>query len=323
MITIEGIVEQIVYHSESTRYTVARLKTGAGEKPVTIVGYLSDAAAGQAVKLSGEWIVHTRYGQQFKFTEVETTRPATIEGIHQYLNSGIVRGIGPATAKKIIAAFGIETLDMLDNEPHRLQEVVGIGAAIADSITEQWQSHRMVSEIMNILQQHGLKAAYGAKIYSTYGDQSLDVLRHAPYRLAEDIAGIGFYIADALARQTGLAPDVSDRAEACVEHLLKEAAAAGHVYMVYDALIDRMTTAFEMDAETAAEAVDALAGNGSIVIEEMPDVSDRAVFSAALHQSELGIARRLAALLSVPAGPQSIATEELTARIEDRFVIRY
>lgn len=322
MITIEGLVEQVVYHNQTTRYTVVRLKTGAAETPVTVVGFMAGAAAGQTLKLAGEWTDHPRYGEQFRFSTADVTLPATLDGISQYLRSGIVRGIGPVTAGKILAAFGAETLDILDNDPDRLMEVEGIGEAKAESIAEQWRAHRVISEVMNLLQEHGIKAAYGAKIYSIYGDEALDVLRRNPYRLAEDIAGIGFFMADRIARDLGIAPDEPDRAEACVGHILREAAAAGHVYLPIDELTDRMARAYEILPETAAEAVSAVEEKGEIVIEEAPDDTLRAVYSRPLHRAETGIAHRLAAMLCIGVDPLQMGLDELTAEVEDRFVIR-
>ena len=322
MITLEGLREHIVYHNDTTCYTVARLKTGAGETPVTIVGCMAGAIAGQAAKLTGEWTSHFRYGEQFRFSTVDVTLPATLDGIRQYLHSGIVRGIGPSTAGKIIACFGIDTMDILDNAPERLTEVDGIGETKAESIAEQWRDHREISEIMNVLQQHGLKGAYAAKLHSLYGDQAMAVLRHAPYRLAEDIAGIGFYIADRMARQMGVAPDEPERAEACIGHILREAAAAGHVWLPFNELTGRMADAYEIDPETAEEAISAVAERGEIVIEEDDDGVGRTVYSRSLHRAETAIANRLSAMLCIGPEPMPPGLEELTGEIEERFVIR-
>ncbi|MGM0452963.1 MAG: SF1B family DNA helicase RecD2 [Thermodesulfobacteriota bacterium] len=324
MITMEGWLDRIVYQNETTRYTVARLKTGGQAAPVTVVGFMTDTAAGQAVKLHGDWTTHPRYGEQFAFEAAEITRPASVEGIRQYLQSGIVKGIGAATAKKIIAAFGADTLDVLDNTPHRLAEIDGIGPARADAIARQWQAHCLVSEIMTFLGNHGIRAAYGARIYATYGEQAMEVLRHAPYRIAEDIAGIGFYIADTIARRQGMAPDEPDRATACITHLLEHAASAGHTYVEADHLIHQMVSRYEMDGDTAESAIEDLAADGEIVVEAAgADFAGRAVFSRRLYRAEDGIAQRMAAMASIAAEAVTIPAEKLLAEIENRFLIRF
>ncbi len=320
MTTLEGFLEHITYHNADTRYTVARLKTGGGERPVTIVGCMAGAVAGQAVKVTGKWKTHYRYGQQFSFDTVEVTLPATVGGIRQYLRSGIVRGIGPATADKIIARFGENTFDILENAPERLMEIDGIGSARAESIGEQWQSHRAVTDIMNFLQQHGIKAAYAPKIFRLYDTDAIDILTTMPYRLAEDIPGMGFTIADTIARHLDLQPDASRRACACIRHLLESAAADGHVFIDRDALVERIEKTFEIDSDTIESALLQLEKDEAVVIDrDRPD--SQWIYLAALHRAETTVAQRLAALLSIPLPRVSDADKSRISDIENRLAI--
>ena len=321
MTTIEGFLDHITYHNTETHYTVARMKTGGGGKPVTIVGCMTGAVAGQAIRVSGKWTTHFRYGQQFSFDTVEVTRPATVDGIRQYLRSGIVRGIGPATADKIIARFGEDTFDILENAPERLAEIDGIGSATAAAIGEQWLSHRVVTDIMNFLQQHGIKSAYAAKIFRLYDADAIDILTTTPYRLAEDIPGIGFTIADIIARHLDMQPDAARRAYACIQHLLDSAAAEGHVYIEWDPLVERIEKTFEIGSGIIESALLKLEKDKAVVIDRNPASDTACVYLTGLHRAETAVAARVAALLSVPVRPLPDTAESLVLDIENRLAL--
>ncbi|MFO8113512.1 MAG: ATP-dependent RecD-like DNA helicase [Desulfosalsimonadaceae bacterium] len=327
MIVLEGHLESITFRNEATKYTVARFKTGTAEKPLTVVGFLNNAVAGQALKLTGKWVTHPRYGQQFDIAASEMTVPAGIDGIREYLKSGIIRGIGPATVSRIIDHFGEDTIHVLNHDPDRLMQVSGIGKSRAASIAGQWRDHCTVSEIMNFLQQHGIKGAYGPKIYNRYGAESIEILTQTPYRLAEEMGGTGFYIADTIARRMGVAPCEADRTRACIDHVLREGASAGHIFLPLDRIIRKMQTLFEIDPDTAADAVEALAAEEKIIIENIPDPENglqdvRGVFSPALYHAEKQIAQRIAAMQTVAMDRLPVEKAGLMALIEDRFLLR-
>ena len=326
MITLQGRLERITFRNEATTYTVARFNTGPSEKPVTVVGFISSAVAGQTLTLTGKWITHPRYGQQFEIAASETTLPATVDNIGEYLKSGIIRGIGASTVNRIISHFGSETMDVLNHDPKRLMEVRGIGAARAESIAEQWRGHCTVAEIMNFLQDHGLKGSYGPKIYNLYGIQSIPILRETPYRLAEDMPGTGFYIADTIARRAGSAPCETDRARACIDHILREGHQAGHVFLFFEQAIERMHHLFEIDPDVGADAMETLARQEKIIIETIPDPENnqgeiRAVFSSRLHHAETHIAQRICAMQHIAEDPLPLEKAELMARVEARFLL--
>jgi exodeoxyribonuclease V alpha subunit len=328
MIVLEGYLESITFRNEASKYTVARFSTGAGGKPITVVGFIDNAVAGQALKLTGKWITHPRYGQQFDIAASEVTIPATVDGLREYLTSGIIRGLGPATVSRIISHFGERTIDVLNHEPERLTQISGIGEAKAASIADQWRAHCTVSEIMDLLQQHGLKGSYGPKIYRLYGSQSLEILRKTPYRLADDMVGTGFYIADTIARKTGAAPCEPDRARAIIEHILRDGVSAGHVFLPLDRILRKMQTLFEIDPDTAADAVASLAEEEKIIVENVPNPEKeeteevRAVFLHLLYHFEKHIAQRIAAMQSVAMKDLPIEKTRLLAMVEDRFLLR-
>ncbi len=335
MIVLEGRIERIAFRSESDGYTVARFSTGPSGTPVTVVGRVGHAAAGQAMKLTGQWITHPRYGEQFEIQAAETLVPATEEGIRGYLQSGMIRGIGAATVNRIVDHFGAHTMDVLNNAPERLREVRGIGEVRAASIAGQWLTNRSVSEIMEILRDHGVREAHAPKIYRLYGADSLHVLKNEPYRLADDMAGSGFYIADAIARRSELAPLEPERARACFLHILRDAALAGHVCIPLDQAMDRMQRFFEIEAAAAEDALENLAQSAEIVVESVRNpVSGnpgsgleengwevRAVFDRTHYDAEKRIASRIAAMQNI--GPEPLPVDETTLvnMIEARFAL--
>ena len=335
MIVLEGRIERIAFRNESDGYTVARFAAGASGTPVTVVGRVGHAAAGQAMKLTGQWITHPRYGEQFEIQAAETIVPATAEGIRGYLQSGIIRGIGPATVNRIVDHFGEQTLDVLNDAPERLREVQGIGEVRGASIAGQFLTHRRVSEIMEILRDHGIRETHAPKIHRLYGEDSLHVLKNEPYRLADDMAGTGFYIADAIARGSELAPLEPERARACFLHILRDASLAGHVCIPLDQAMDRMQRFFEIDADAAERALDALAQSSEIVVEPIRNpVADnpdsgreaaggeiRVVFERVHHDAENHIASRVAAMQSIGPDPLPVDETTLIDMIESRFLL--
>ena len=335
MIVLEGRIERIAFRSESDGYTVARFTTGSSGTPVTVVGRVEHAAAGQAMKLTGQWTTHPRYGEQFEIQAAETIVPATVEGIRGYLQSGIIRGIGTATVNRIVDHFGGQTIDVLNDAPERLREVQGIGEVRAASIAGQWRTHRIVSEIMEVLRDHGIREAHAPKIYRLYGADSLHVLQNEPYRLADDMAGTGFYIADAMARRSDNAPLEPDRARACVLHILRDASLAGHVCVPLEQIMDRIQRFFEIESAAAEYALDGLAQSEQIVVEpirnpvpEHPDSGReetggeiRVVFDRTHHNAENHIASRIAAMQNNGPEPLPVDDTTLVNMIEARFLL--
>ncbi len=304
---LEGAAERITYYSDETGYTVLRLRPQGHVSPVarsrdglvTVVGNLPEITPGEVLRLHGEWATHPQHGMQFRAEQCERIRPATVEGIRRYLGSGLIKGIGPVTAKRIVEAFGKDTLDVIDDEAHRLEEVPGVGQKRARFIRSAWDEQRHIQEVMLFLQSHGVSTSLAVKIHKTYGDQAIAVVQENPYRLARDIRGIGFRTADKIAQQLGLAPDSPARVEAGVLFALTEATEEGHVFLPRGNLVGAAAELLNVDQEAVADAIDNLLLSETAVAGYLPD--DQAIYLTPLFYAELGVARRIGRLLTSPA----------------------
>jgi exodeoxyribonuclease V alpha subunit len=321
-ISLEGTLEHVTFHNEENHYTIARLKTDFPKTTVTIVGHLPKVLVGETIRLTGKWATHPRYGQQFKFETAEILLPATIDGIRNYLRSGILSGIGPATSEKIIARFGEQALTIIEENPDQLTQVDGIGKKKAALIHSQWQSHHCLTSIMKFLQKNGVKTVYSGKIYKTYGNKALDIIRQDPYKLANDIPGIGFPIADKIAINTGIESNPYDRAQACILHILREATRDGHAYVREKDLLEQISDHYKIDPQTAGESLEDLSNSGDIAIESLSETSDgRAIYLKHMWQAEYAIANRILALLSVPVMPLPTPIKNILNEVENKLII--
>jgi exodeoxyribonuclease V alpha subunit len=256
MPTLEGTLERITYYSDEDGYTVARLTPHNTNYTVTIVGKLIGLRPGETLLLEGEWQDHRDHGRQFHVQTCRTVMPATIDGVRRYLGSGLIKGVGPATAKRITESFGKYTLDVLDNAPERLAEVPGLGRKKADLIRRAWREQQRIKEVMLLLQDLGLPTGLAVRIYKQYGDAAAEVVQHEPYRLADEVYGIGFLTADSIARGLGLPPDDPRRIAAGLRHTLGLAAADGHCYLPAGELIDRAAALLAADAALVTEVLE-------------------------------------------------------------------
>ena len=211
---LEGTLERLTYQNEENGYTVARLVPKGKGVEVTIVGSLAGVNIGALLRLRGRWITHPQYGKQFEIQSYSVQLPATVEGIRKYLGSGLIKGIGPVTAGRVVDSFGLETLDVIEKKPERLREVPGLGEKRAEWIVTAWEAQKQIKEIMLFLQSNGVSTGLAVKIYRQYGDSSIPIVQNDPYRLAKDIFGVGFKTADKIARQIGLALDAPSRLQA-------------------------------------------------------------------------------------------------------------
>ncbi|MEZ4735818.1 MAG: AAA family ATPase [Caldilineaceae bacterium] len=243
------MIERITYHNEETGYTVAKLtpelrsQSNAGQsgfgrnREVAIIGTLVGVNVGESVELTGRWTIHAEYGRQFVVETMRTVLPATVAGIEKYLGSGLIRGVGPVTAKRIVKHFGVDTLTIIEEQPERLNEVPGVGRKRVQMIMTAWQEQKAIKEVMLFLQSHGVSTSLATKIYKFYGDDAIGIVRQDPYRLARDIFGIGFLTADRIAQSMGLAPDSPQRVAAGVAYALNQATEEGHVFLPTSELV--------------------------------------------------------------------------------------
>ncbi len=250
---IEGVIEEIIYRNESNGYTVGRLITSDGD--ITIVGYSALINTDETVSLEGELVYHNKYGEQFSFTRINTVLPSTLKGIENYLSSGLIPNIGPKIAKRIVEKFGLESLDIIQYNPERLKEVGGIGDKKLEMIMEAYDEQRELRDIMVYLQQYDISVNQGIKIYKKYGNDTIKIISENPYRLSEDIYGIGFKTADTIANKIGVSIDSPYRCEAGLKYVIRECAGEGHCYIPKDEFILRASKLLEIDTELIEDGI--------------------------------------------------------------------
>lgn len=250
---LEGTVERITYYNEETFFLVARLR-GEDEALNTVIGNLPRFGVGEKLRLEGEWSEHPEYGRQFKVTSYELLAPQSVKGVLRYLSSGQIRGVGPVTAEKIVKAFGVQALTVLENDPGRLLEIEGIGGKRAAKIAASVRERREIMRIMSFLQECGVSPGYAARIYRTYGEETKTIVRNNPYRLAEEVFGIGFRTADKIALEMGLAANSPHRVRAAILYSLKQAQEAGHTFLPVTELAGAVTGALALDDSEATQA---------------------------------------------------------------------
>ena len=292
--TLQGVLEHVVYVSPETGWTVARLDAG-GTEPVTVVGNLSGVQPGETLRLQGRWVEDRRYGRQFRIESFLSVAPSTLIGIEKFLGSGLVRGIGPVMARKLVARFELDTLRVIEEEAGRLHEVPGLGRVRIAAIQTAWREQRGIRDVMVFLQSHGVSAAHAARIHKRYGAQAIAVVRENPYRLARDVSGIGFVSADRIAQALGVAADAPQRIEAGVLHGLDQAAEEGHCYLPRAELVAAGAELLECEPAAVDAAIDRLALARDVVVEAA--VEGCPVYGSLLHALERAAAAGLRRLL--------------------------
>jgi exodeoxyribonuclease V alpha subunit len=319
--SLSGTIARIVHHNEADGWTVARFEAQGYKRPVTIVGHLMEPNADQALLLFGKWAHHPQYGDQFRFERYQLNLPRTKEGLERYLGSGVLKGVGPVTAKRMVAAFGTDVIRILDEEPQRLEEVQGISPAKVEKIKDGWAEQKGVQEVMIFLQGHGISAAYAHRIYKHYGDDAIMLVKENPYRLASEVSGIGFRTADAIAQKLGFSRRSKFRIEAGLAFALEEAAgSAGHVFLPREQLMSAARAALETREELAGdeetgvreitleedlvEALDRMLEEGRLVGEVFGDNPEPAIYLPQMYGAERGVAMHLLRLMESPATTQ-------------------
>jgi exodeoxyribonuclease V alpha subunit len=307
--TLDAVLERITYANEETGYTVARVATDRSGELLTVVGALLGAQPGESLRLRGRWASHPQYGRQFQVEAYDTMLPATIQGIRRYLGSGLIKGIGPKMAERIVDHFGQATLEVIEQAPGRLVEVPGLGPKRTGMITAAWEEQRAIKEVMVFLQGVGVSTSLGVRIYKTYRDEAIEVVRREPYRLAGDVWGIGFKTADQIAQRLGIPHDSPQRVKAGLQFALSEASDDGHCYLPETELVAKATGLLGVDGELAGRCLEELVAEEGVVAEPLPaDVSPdgpegmgrRAVWLVPFHRAEVALAGGLLRLLQAP-----------------------
>ena len=292
---LAGLVERVTFHNTENGFCVLRAKARGHRDLVTVVGHAATISAGEWITASGEWINDRTHGQQFKARFLKTSAPTSIDGIEKYLGSGMIRGIGPVYAKKLVRAFGEKVFDTIEAEPERLREVTGIGPVRAKRITDAWAEQKVVREIMVFLHEHGVGTARAVRIYKTYGADAVQVMTENPYRLARDIRGIGFKTADAIAMKLGIEKTAMIRVRAGISFALTEAMDEGHCGLPTEELIPLAEELLEVPPELIRTALDLELSEGTVIADHVGETP--CVFLAGLYRAERVIADRLMRLV--------------------------
>jgi exodeoxyribonuclease V alpha subunit len=289
---LEAVLERLTYVNEETGYTVARVATSrSGSDLLTVVGALLGAQPGESLRLSGWWSSHPQYGRQFEVVSYTTVLPATVQGIRRYLGSGLVKGIGPVFAERIVDHFGLDTLEIIETAPQRLIEVAGLGPKRTAKITAAWAEQKAIKEVMVFLQGVGVSTSIAVRIYKKYGDASISVVKNSPYKLAADVWGIGFKTADTIAQAVGIPHDSPERVKAGLQYTLSQATDNGHCFLPASALME--------DAAKILDVPEALIPSclAELVQEEGVVREDDAVYLVPFHRAEQSLASTLVSLL--------------------------
>jgi exodeoxyribonuclease V alpha subunit len=291
---LAGLVERVTFHNSDNGFCVLRAKARGHRDLVTVIGHAAMISAGEWITASGEWVNDHTHGQQFKARFMRTSAPTSIDGIEKYLGSGMIRGIGPVYAKKMVQAFGEKVFDIIEAEPERLREVTGIGAFRAKRITDAWAEQKIIREIMVFLHSNGVGTARAVRIYKTYGSDAVQVMTENPYRLARDIRGIGFKTADAIAMKLGIEKTAMIRVRAGISYALTEAMDDGHCGLPTGELVPLAVELLEISKELVQTALDLELSEGPVIAASVGETP--CVFLGGLYRAERVIAERLLTL---------------------------
>lgn len=293
---LAGLVERVTYHNAENGFCVLRIKARGHRELITVVGHAAVVAAGEWVTASGEWTNDRTHGQQFKTRFMRTSAPTSVDGIEKYLGSGMIRGIGPVYAKKLINAFGEKVFDIIEAEPDRLREVTGIGQLRAKRITDGWAEQKIIREIMVFLHGHGVGTARAVRIFKAYGSDAIQVMTENPYRLASDIRGIGFKTADAIAMKLGVEKTAMIRVRAGISYALTEAMDEGHCGLPTEELVPLAVKLLEVDKELVLTALNLELADRKVVADTVEEAA--CIFLGGLYRAEQIIAERLLRLIN-------------------------
>ena len=304
-VKIRGVVERITYQNPENGYTVLKCAVKSYKELVTVIGSLLDVNVGSVLLIYGNWKVDSRYGRQFAAESWEETLPATVFGIEKYLGSGLIKGVGPKYAKKIVAQFGTETLEVIETDISRLQEVDGIGKKRIKMIRDSWERQKEIKNVMIFLQDHGVSTSFAAKIYRQYGNESLEKMKENPFQMADDIWGIGFKTADGIAQKLGFAKEAYVRLRSGIMYTLSNLADEGHVFAYQEQLIAKAAELLEAEESSIVMTLDQMIMDKDLICETVDYNTDqaemKAIYLPAFYYAEAGVAGKLKRLAQAPA----------------------
>lgn len=316
------VVERITYQNEQNGYSVIKCKAKGYSELATVVGAMPEVHVGAVLSLTGEWKMDSKYGRQFSVESFEETLPATVLGIEKYLGSGLVKGIGPKFAKRIVQEFGSDTLQVIEDEPDRLLQVPGIGSVRVEKIKQSWQEQKEIKNIMLFLQSHNVSTSHATRIYKTYGNESIKVVQENPYRLADDIWGIGFRTADTIAEKMGFGHEQYPRLRSGILYALNKLSEEGHCYSTREQLLKTGTELLEVEESLLSDALEEMIRNEDLRTELLPDEEGSAIYLPVFYFAEIGTARRLSEIFHAPRSIR-VKTEGLAQRITQSTGMQY
>ncbi|MFZ7103490.1 MAG: ATP-dependent RecD-like DNA helicase [Peptococcaceae bacterium] len=315
---LSGIVERITFLNEENGFAVIKIRARGFSELVTVVGAVSFVAVGSAVNLQGQWKEDSKYGKQFAAQDCLETVPATVTGIEKYLGSGLIKGIGPVNARRIVKRFQEDTIRIIEEEPERLSEAEGIGQKRIEMIKKAWQEQKEIKNVMLFLQNQGVSTTFAVKIYKTYGDASIKLVRENPYRLADDIWGIGFKTADQIAEKMGFARDSYERCRAGVIYTLNQLSNEGHCFAAQDELVRLGQEILAVTEDKIAGALRRMILEKTLIVEELEKI-----FLPAFYYSEVGVAEKIKELVKTSSRFAAIPRDVLLAEIRQEKQIQY
>jgi len=316
--TLRGVLDHVTYQNEESGFVIARLLREGDALPVTIVGTVSALNLGETVEVRGTWTTHPQYGRQFKVTEYRPVLPSSLEGIKRYLGSGLIKGLGPVYAERIVEAFGEKTFEIIERYPGRLREVPGLGPKRIKQIREAWREQWSLRDVMIFLQEHGISPTYAHRIYKHYGPDAVAIVKRDPYRLAREIWGIGFRTADQIARRTGIEPENPQRLAAGLAYVVSLATEQGHIYLPEESLLEQAVEQLGVPVPSLQTALASAVESGLLVRE------DGRVALPEYATVEREIAERLYHhVQNRKAGSLAESDEAIIARVEARTGLSY
>lgn len=325
--SLSGQIERITFTNEETGFTIAKARIDGREDLVTVVGTLIAPMPGEVLQMTGEWQQHPKFGEQFKVAEYKTVIPTTSQGIRRYLGSGLIKGIGPVMAERIVKHFGDDTLNIIENKADKLSAVAGVGKKRIQTIQNAWHEQKEIRDVMIFLQSYGIGSGYATKIFREYGNRSIAVVKGNPYRLATEIQGIGFVTADRIAEKLGFSKRNKLRVEAGLLYVLQQLADEGHVYYADKMLVDKSLDMLDVDQDAISRALSALTLSQKTIIEDLNEgiepyqENSKAVYLEPFYVCETRIAQSLKALCQSPKKVRVNSPDKALAWVQNRLSI--
>ncbi|WP_304407542.1 helix-hairpin-helix domain-containing protein, partial [Turicimonas muris] len=317
---LTGLVERVTFHSEESGYCVIKIKVKGERELATVVGHTPAVSPGEFVSCSGDWIYNREYGRQFQSVFLNVYPPATKQGIEKYLGSGMVKGIGPTYASRLVKQFGEKVFDIIEQNPERLKEVEGIGPKRFKAIVSGWADQKIIRNIMIFLHSHKVSTAKSVRIFKKYGENAVSIITQNPYILAKDIKGIGFRSADTIALNMGIPKDSILRARAGISYVLSEASSnLGHACLPKDELIKMANELLEMPEQTICDAIEKEIEENSLVSDDHPE--SECLYLPSLFYSEVGIASSIRRLNQSCVNWPNIDPDKAIAWVEKKLNI--